>query len=225
MPLVLAATPIGRVRTHRRGWPASSAAADVVAAEDTRRLRRLATDLGISCPGGCVVLRGQRSNCACRRCSTRCAPGAGRARNGRRHAERVRPGLSAGGGSGRGGRRGHRRTGPVCGADRTGRLRLYPSIGSASRDSFRAGRGASAPTRRAGGRASARWCSSRRRIGPPQRWRPWWRPSASTDGPRCAVSSPRRTRRCDGTPLDDLAAWAAEGVRGEVTLVIEAATA
>ena len=40
--------------THRRGWPRSSAAADVVAAEDTRRLRRLTADLGVKV-GGRVV--------------------------------------------------------------------------------------------------------------------------------------------------------------------------
>lgn len=52
--LVLAATPIGRVDDAPPRLAAELAAADVVAAEDTRRLRRLATDLGIEIPGRVV---------------------------------------------------------------------------------------------------------------------------------------------------------------------------
>ena len=40
--------------TPRPGWSASSATADVVAAEDTRRLRRLARDLGVELTGRVV---------------------------------------------------------------------------------------------------------------------------------------------------------------------------
>ncbi len=52
--LVLAATPIGRVADAPPRLAEELAAADVVAAEDTRRLRRLAADLGIEV-GGRVV--------------------------------------------------------------------------------------------------------------------------------------------------------------------------
>ncbi len=52
--LVLAATPIGRVDDAPPRLAAELAGADVVAAEDTRRLRRLATDLGIEIPGRVV---------------------------------------------------------------------------------------------------------------------------------------------------------------------------
>ena len=52
--LVLAATPIGRVADAPQRLAEELAAADVVAAEDTRRLRRLAADLGIQV-GGRVV--------------------------------------------------------------------------------------------------------------------------------------------------------------------------
>ena len=52
--LVLAATPIGRVDDAPPRLAAELASADVVAAEDTRRLRRLATDLGIEIPGRVV---------------------------------------------------------------------------------------------------------------------------------------------------------------------------
>ena len=52
--LVLAATPIGRVEDAPPRLAAELAAADVVAAEDTRRLRRLASDLGIEIPGRVV---------------------------------------------------------------------------------------------------------------------------------------------------------------------------
>ena len=47
---MLAATPIGRVEDAPPRLAAELAGADVVAAEDTRRLRRLAGDLGIEIP-------------------------------------------------------------------------------------------------------------------------------------------------------------------------------
>ncbi|WP_036554372.1 16S rRNA (cytidine(1402)-2'-O)-methyltransferase [Nocardioides insulae] len=49
--LVLAATPIGQVGDAPPRLAAELAAADVVAAEDTRRFKRLTTDLGVSVPG------------------------------------------------------------------------------------------------------------------------------------------------------------------------------
>ena len=51
---MLAATPIGRVEDAPPRLAAELAGADVVAAEDTRRLRRLASDLGIEIPGRVV---------------------------------------------------------------------------------------------------------------------------------------------------------------------------
>jgi 16S rRNA (cytidine1402-2'-O)-methyltransferase len=52
--LVLAATPIGDPRDAAPRLAEELATADVVAAEDTRRLRRLLTDLGVT-PSGSVV--------------------------------------------------------------------------------------------------------------------------------------------------------------------------
>jgi 16S rRNA (cytidine1402-2'-O)-methyltransferase len=52
--LVLAATPLGDSRDASARLIAALAGADVIAAEDTRRLRSLATALGVS-PGGRVV--------------------------------------------------------------------------------------------------------------------------------------------------------------------------
>ncbi|MGH3346090.1 MAG: 16S rRNA (cytidine(1402)-2'-O)-methyltransferase, partial [Nocardioides sp.] len=52
--LVLAATPIGRVADAPPRLAEELAGADVVAAEDTRRLRRLCSDLGVA-PTGRVV--------------------------------------------------------------------------------------------------------------------------------------------------------------------------
>ena len=54
MTLVLAATPIGRLADASPRLASELAAADVVAAEDTRRLRRLASDLGIELTGRVV---------------------------------------------------------------------------------------------------------------------------------------------------------------------------
>ena len=52
--LVLAATPIGRVEDAPPRLAAELATADVVAAEDTRRLRRLTADLGVEVTGRVV---------------------------------------------------------------------------------------------------------------------------------------------------------------------------
>lgn len=52
--LVLAATPIGRVSDAPPRLSEELSSADVVAAEDTRRLRRLTTDLGVSVSGRVV---------------------------------------------------------------------------------------------------------------------------------------------------------------------------
>ncbi len=52
--LVLAATPIGDPRDAAPRLAEELATADVVAAEDTRRLRRLCADLGVSPPGRVV---------------------------------------------------------------------------------------------------------------------------------------------------------------------------
>jgi 16S rRNA (cytidine1402-2'-O)-methyltransferase len=52
--LVLAATPIGRVEDAPPRLATELAAADVVAAEDTRRLRRLVGDLGVTLAGRVV---------------------------------------------------------------------------------------------------------------------------------------------------------------------------
>jgi 16S rRNA (cytidine1402-2'-O)-methyltransferase len=52
--LVLAATPIGRVEDAPPRLAAELGAADVIAAEDTRRLKRLTTELGVE-PSGRVV--------------------------------------------------------------------------------------------------------------------------------------------------------------------------
>ena len=52
--LVLAGTPIGRAEDASQRLAAELRAADIVAAEDTRRLRRLAADLGLDIPGRVV---------------------------------------------------------------------------------------------------------------------------------------------------------------------------
>jgi 16S rRNA (cytidine1402-2'-O)-methyltransferase len=52
--LVLAATPIGRVADAPPRLAEELAAADVVAAEDTRRLKRLTGELGVTVPGRVV---------------------------------------------------------------------------------------------------------------------------------------------------------------------------
>ena len=52
--LVLAGTPLGRVSDASAGLVEALASADVIAAEDTRRLHRLASELGVSLSGTVV---------------------------------------------------------------------------------------------------------------------------------------------------------------------------
>ena len=54
VPLVLAGAPIGRADDASPRLVAALATADVVAAEDTRRLHRLCADLGVTLPGRLV---------------------------------------------------------------------------------------------------------------------------------------------------------------------------
>jgi 16S rRNA (cytidine1402-2'-O)-methyltransferase len=56
VPLILAATPIGDPRDASERLRDALATADVIAAEDTRRLRRLAGALGVVLPGKVVAL-------------------------------------------------------------------------------------------------------------------------------------------------------------------------
>ena len=61
------------------------------------------------------------------------------------------------------------------------------------------------------------------RTGWPTPWPTWSRRSATNDRRRCAGSCPRPTRRSGAGSLAELAAWAADGVRGEITLVVSGA--
>jgi 16S rRNA (cytidine1402-2'-O)-methyltransferase len=56
MPLVIAAVPIGTAADASARLRTALASADVIAAEDTRRLRRLASDLGITITGKVVAV-------------------------------------------------------------------------------------------------------------------------------------------------------------------------
>ena len=74
--LVLAATPIGRAADASPRLATELAGADVIAAEDTRRLARLAAELGVDGEGpGHVLLRGQRGGPDARRWSSGCVAG------------------------------------------------------------------------------------------------------------------------------------------------------
>ena len=76
--LVLAATPIGRAGDAPPRLADELAGADVVAAEDTRRLRRLCADLSVDAPavGWCRTSRATRRRVR-RPSSTRCSQGSG----------------------------------------------------------------------------------------------------------------------------------------------------
>ena len=153
--------------TRRRGWPPSCAGADVVAAEDTRRLRRLATDLGIEIPGRVVSYFEGNEHIRTESLLESLLGGRpGGAGHRRRDAERLRPRLPPGRGGHRARRHRDQRARPLGGADRAGGLRaagrpvLLRGVPAAQGGGARPPAGAPWP------RSSARWCSSRRRTAP-----------------------------------------------------------
>ena len=123
--LVLLGAPLGNPADACPRLRDVLASADVVAAEDTRRLRRLARDLGVKIDRpGRLLLRGQRGAPYARAGRRLLAGGATvAAGHRRRHAQRVRPRLPAGPRGGRGGRAGDRRARAVRGHHRAGAVR------------------------------------------------------------------------------------------------------
>ena len=165
------------------------AGADVVAAEDTRRLRRLTAALGIT-PRGRVVSYHEHNEAA-RTPELLEAAGRRRHRRGghrRGHAVGVRPGLPAGRRRGRGRRAGQRGAGAERGADGARACPGCRSTGSASRGSCRA-RPASGPGPWPPWPTSAaRWSSSRPRTGSPSTLEAMAEAFGPSGRPRCAAS-------------------------------------
>ena len=140
--LVLAATPIGDPRDAAPRLADELRLADVVAAEDTRRLRRLCQDLDVNPTGRVLSFHEHNEAERTPELVERLREGARVARrDGCRDAVRLRPRLPPRERRGRHRRPGHRRAGAVRGAHGAGRVRACPSTGSASRGSSRVGRG------------------------------------------------------------------------------------
>ena len=187
--LVLAATPIGRVADAPPRLAEELATADVVAAEDTRRLKRLTSDLGVTVTGRVVSYF--EGNESARTPALLEALLAG---------ERVLLVTDAGMPSVSD--PGYRLVAAAVEADVLVTAVPGPSavltalaVSGLPVDRFcfegflprKAGERA-APARRAGRARSARWSSSRRRTAPRRRWRRWPRRSATTGRPRSAAS-------------------------------------
>ena len=82
------------------------------------------------------------------------------------------------------------------------------------------------PAGRARRPRSARWCSSRRRTGSPRRWPRWPRRSARTAPAAVCRELTKTYEEVRRAPLAELATWAADGEpRGEITLVVGGAPA
>ena len=113
--------------TPRPAWPRELAGADVVAAEDTRRLRRLAQALGVTVAGRVVsYFEGNESARTPELVEALLGGARVAAGHRRRDALGLRPGLPAGR-RGRGRRHpGHRGARPVRGADRAGAVGGLP---------------------------------------------------------------------------------------------------
>ena len=202
---------------------ACSREADVVAAEDTRRLRRLPAALGVEVgrPG-------------------RQLPRAQRGRPGRPSSSRPlaggatvfvvtdagMPGVSDPGfrvvaAAVERGAAGHGGARAVARCSRRSRCRACRPTGSASRASCRASRASGPGRSRCWPRSAAPWSSSRRRTGwaaPSGRW-----PTAfGADRPAAVCRELTKTyEEIVRGPLGELAAWAsADQVRGEIVVVV-----
>ena len=106
--LTVAAVPIGRPGDASPLLAQALAEAPLVAAEDTRRLRRLAATLGVEVTGRVVSYWDAVERSRGGRLLDVAAAGPGRAAGLRRgHAHDQRSRVPAGGGRGRGGRPGH----------------------------------------------------------------------------------------------------------------------
>ncbi len=197
--LVLAATPIGRADDASGRLRDLIATADVVAAEDTRRLRRLADDLDVAVGGRIVsyydAVERQRLPelvAALEAGSTvLLVTDAGMPSVSDPGYRLVAAAVEAGhrGDCGPGAERGADRAGALGPARRPVRVRGLPAAQGGESDAGPSRRWP--PTR-------ARWCSSRRRTAWARRSRRWPRSSARSALRRSAGSSPRPTRKCAG---------------------------
>ena len=221
--LVLAATPIGDARDAAPRLGDELASADVIAAEDTRRLRRLCQALDVN-PRGSVVSYHEHNEAARTATSSRDFARALASSSSpmpvcRPSPTRVPPRV----GGRRDRRAGDLRAGPVGGAHGAGGVRAAgrPVLlrGVPATQGRRAGAGAQGARRRSTGR----WCSSRRRTGSRSRW-PTWRPCSV--GTRRAAVCRELTKTYEevrrGSPVE-LVAWADDGVKGEITVVVAGA--
>ena len=218
--LVLAATPIGDPRDAAPRLADELRLADVVAAEDTRRLRRLCQDLDVN-PTGRVLSYHEHNE------AERTPELVERLREGARVLVVTDAGMPSVSDPG------YRLVSAAVGIDVrvTGvpgpsAVLMALAVSGLPVDRFcfegflprRAGSGRA--HWRAWPPSHARWCSSRRRTGwpaPSRRWR-----EAFGDDRRAAVcreltKTYEEVRRGS---LSELVAWASDGVRGEVTLVV-----
>jgi 16S rRNA (cytidine(1402)-2'-O)-methyltransferase len=190
--LVLAATPIGRVADASSRLAHELGTADVVAAEDTRRLRRLVADLGVEVSGRVVsYFEGNES------ARTRSLVEA--LENGDRVLVVTDAGMPSVSDPG------YRLVAAAVERDILVTAVPGPSavltalaVSGLPVDRFcfegflPRKAGARWPTSR------ARWCSSRRPTAPRPPWARWAPRSEANGAQQCAGSSPRPTRRYDG---------------------------
>ena len=218
--LVLAATPIGHPRDASPRLRDELARADVLAAEDTRRLRRLAADLEVGRGAGTLSYHEHNEASRTRELVDRLLEGdrvvlvtdAGMPSVSdpgyRLVSAAIRVGVTVTWSPGRA-RCSWRSPSPVC-----------RWTGSASRGSSRASRGSGPARWRSCARNAGPWCSSRRRTD----WPMMLAAMAEAFGPdRAAAVCRELTKTYEevrrGT-LAELTAWAEEHARGEITVVV-----
>ena len=206
--LYLVATPIGNARDITLRALDVLAAADLLAAEDTRTTRRLLAIHGVRRPPGGRLVPYHDHNGPAQR--PRLLGGARRGPVGgaglrRRHAARRRPRLPAGGRGDRRRPRGDRGARAPRRRSRRSRspgCRPTASCSPAScRRAPRPGAGRSPSSRR----CRRRWSSTRARAGSPRASPTWPRCSGRTGRRRSAASSPSASRRPGAAPLGALA--------------------
>ena len=222
--LVLAGTPIGDPADASPRLREELATADVVAAEDTRRLRRLAADLGVSSPAGSSPTTSRTRQRVRRSWSPRCVAG----RRVLLVTDAGMPSVSD---------PGYRLVAAAVDAGIAVTAVPGPSavltalaLSGLPVDRFcfegflprKAGERARRLAELAD-RAAHDWCSSRRRTGwpPPS---PRWPTAFGDDRPAAVCRELTKTyEEVRRGGLRELADWAADGVRGEITVVVAGA--
>ena len=223
--LLLGATPLGQPSDASARLVSALGSADIVAAEDTRRVRTLATALGVRIGGRVVSLFDQNEAARVPALLEEMNGGRdGSCGHRRRHAAGQRSGVSAGGSVHRRGDPGDVPARPVGGDDGAGAL--WAALGEVLLRGLRAAQESARRTwlaalaDRAAHLCVLRVAASAGGVPAPTRSTSW----APSGGSAVCRELTKTHEEVIRGSLAELAEWAEDGVLGEITVVLAGAT-